>query len=116
MAATDPVHVPGPRADVALEMPRLSWGAARRWAAVPARAAVPALGTAAMGAIVGLSGAIVLVAASGVLYTVGAVVYTRRRPDPRPQVFGYHELFHVLTVAAVACEYVVVAFYVLPRA
>jgi hemolysin III len=60
--------------------------------------------------------AILLVAASGVLYTVGAVVYTRRRPDPRPQVFGYHELFHVLTVAAVACEYVVVAFYVLPRA
>ena len=60
--------------------------------------------------------AIVLVAASGILYTVGAVVYARRRPDPRPQVFGYHELFHVLTVAAVACEYVVVAFYVLPRA
>ncbi len=60
--------------------------------------------------------AILLVAASGILYTVGAVVYTRRRPDPRPQVFGYHELFHVLTVAAVACEYVVVAFYVLPRA
>jgi hemolysin III len=60
--------------------------------------------------------AILLVAASGLLYTVGAVVYARRRPDPRPQVFGYHELFHVLTVAAVACEYVVVAFYVLPRA
>jgi len=44
------------------------------------------------------------------------VVYARRRPDPHPQVFGYHELFHVLTVAAVACEYVAVAFYVLPRA
>jgi hypothetical protein len=55
--------VPGPRADVALELPHLSWGAARRWARVPARAAVPALGTAAMGAIVGLSTAIVLVAA-----------------------------------------------------
>jgi hypothetical protein len=55
--------VPGPRADVALEVPRLSWGAARRWARVPARAAVPALGTVAMGAIVGLSTAIVLVAA-----------------------------------------------------
>jgi len=63
MAAADPVHVPGPRADVALELPRLSWGAARRWAGVPARAAIPALGTAAMGAIVGLAGAIVLVAA-----------------------------------------------------
>jgi hemolysin III len=60
--------------------------------------------------------AIVLVAASGLLYTAGAIVYARRRPNPRPQVFGYHELFHVLTVAAVACEYVVVAFYVLPRA
>jgi membrane-bound metal-dependent hydrolase YbcI (DUF457 family) len=55
--------VPGPRADVALEVPRLSWGAARRWVAVPARAAVPTLGTVAMGAIVGLSTAIVLVAA-----------------------------------------------------
>jgi hypothetical protein len=55
--------VPGPRADVALELPRLPRGAARRWAAVPARAAVPALGIAAMGAIVGLSTAIVLVAA-----------------------------------------------------
>src|SRR6187397_1538637 len=63
MAATDPVHVPGPRADVAVEMPRLSWGAARRWAGVLARAATPALGTAAMGAIVGLAGAIVLAAA-----------------------------------------------------
>jgi hypothetical protein len=55
--------VPGPRADVALELPRLSWGGARRWAGVAARAAVLALGTAAMGAIVGLSAAIVLVAA-----------------------------------------------------
>jgi alpha-1,6-mannosyltransferase len=55
--------VPGPRADVALPPPRLSWGATRRWATVGAQAAVPALGTAAMGAIVGLSTAIVLVAA-----------------------------------------------------
>jgi hypothetical protein len=55
--------VPGPRADVALEMPRLSWGAARRRVALSARAAVPALGIAAMGAIVGLCTAIVLVAA-----------------------------------------------------
>ena len=63
MARRTLVGVPGPRADVALEVPRLSWGAARRWARVPARAAVPALGTVAMGAIVGLSTAIVLVAA-----------------------------------------------------
>jgi hemolysin III len=60
--------------------------------------------------------AILLVAVSAILYTAGAVIYARRRPDPHPQVFGYHELFHVLTVAAAACQYVVVAFYVLPRA
>jgi hypothetical protein len=39
-----------------------------------------------------------------------------RRPNARPQVFGYHELFQVLTVAAPACEYGAVVFYVLPRA
>jgi hemolysin III len=59
---------------------------------------------------------IALVLASGLLFTLGAIVYGRKRPDPRPQFFGYHEVFHLLTVLAVACEYVVVAFYVLPRA
>jgi hemolysin III len=57
-----------------------------------------------------------LVVACGAFYTAGAVVYAWRRPDPAPRVFGYHELFHVLTLAAVACEYVAVAFYVLPSA
>jgi hemolysin III len=57
-----------------------------------------------------------LVMACGAFYTAGAIVYARRRPDPAPRVFGYHELFHVLTIAAVACEYAAVAFYVLPSA
>jgi hemolysin III len=38
-------------------------------------------------------------ALSGVLYTIGAVVYATRRPDPVPLVFGYHEVFHALIVA-----------------
>ncbi len=59
--------------------------------------------------------AILLVLAGGLLYTSGAIVYMRKRPDPVPQVFGYHELFHVLTVAAVACQYASIAFFVLPR-
>jgi hemolysin III len=59
---------------------------------------------------------VLLVIAGGLLYTVGAVVYARRRPDPVPHVFGYHELFHVLTLAAVACHYAAIAFFVLPRA
>jgi hemolysin III len=58
---------------------------------------------------------LVLVVAGGLLYTAGAVVYARKRPDPVPHVFGYHELFHVLTVAAAACQYSAIAFFVLPR-
>jgi hemolysin III len=55
-----------------------------------------------------------LVAAGGVLYTLGAIVYALRRPDPVPAVFGYHEVFHALVIAAAALQYAVVAFYVIP--
>jgi hemolysin III len=54
-----------------------------------------------------------LALAAGVLYTAGAVVYARRSPDPVPAVFGYHELFHALVIAAVACQYVCIAFFML---
>jgi hemolysin III len=56
--------------------------------------------------------AVVLLAAGGLAYTVGAIVYARQRPDPAPAVFGYHELFHALTIVAVACQYVAIAFFV----
>ena len=55
-------------------------------------------------------------AVSGALYTTGAVVYARERPNPRPGVFGYHEVFHALVLAAAAIHYAVVAFVVLPLA
>ncbi len=54
-------------------------------------------------------------AAGGLLYTAGAIVYASGRPDPAPTVFGYHEVFHVLVVAAAALHYAVIAFAVLPR-
>jgi hemolysin III len=57
-----------------------------------------------------------MVAAGGVLYTVGAVVYALRRPDPVPEVFGYHEVFHALVIAAAALQYAVIAFFVVPGA
>lgn len=60
--------------------------------------------------------ATMLVAAGGLLYTAGAVIYALQRPDPSPRVFGYHEIFHVLVIAAAALQFAVVAFYVLPRA
>jgi hemolysin III len=56
----------------------------------------------------------VLVAAGGVFYTLGAIVYVRQRPDPMPASFGYHELFHALVIVAVVCQYASVAFFVLP--
>ena len=52
-----------------------------------------------------------LLLGGGVAYTAGAIVYALRRPDPLPAVFGYHEIFHALVIAAVALQYSVVAFY-----
>jgi hemolysin III len=54
-------------------------------------------------------------AAGGLLYTAGAIVYARERPNPVPGVFGYHEVFHALVIAAAALQYAVIAFAVLPR-
>jgi hemolysin III len=64
---------------------------------------------------IGVAG-IALILLGGLFYTVGAVVYARRRPDPFPSVLGYHELFHICTIAAAACHWVAIAFFVLPRA
>jgi hemolysin III len=55
-----------------------------------------------------------LIVLGGILYTAGAVVYARRRPDPRPAVFGYHEIFHLLVIAAAACDFAAIAIYALP--
>lgn len=56
-----------------------------------------------------------LLAFGGVLYTVGAVVYALRKPNPVPGVFGYHEVFHALVVVAAAAHFAAVAAYALPR-
>lgn len=50
-----------------------------------------------------------LIVLGGLLYTGGAVVYARKRPDLSPATFGYHELFHACTVAAFTCHVLVVA-------
>jgi len=53
-----------------------------------------------------------LLAAGGILYTLGAVVYAARRPDPWPQVFGFHEVFHAFVVAAAAAHFAAMAGWV----
>jgi len=52
--------------------------------------------------------ALALLVVGGAFYTVGAVIYGARRPDPFPRVFGFHEIFHLLVVAAAVCHYLVV--------
>ena len=52
----------------------------------------------------------------GFLHTIGAVVYGRQRPDPWPSIFGFHEIFHLLVIFAVASHYVIIAFIALPNA
>jgi hemolysin III len=54
----------------------------------------------------------VLVGAGGLLYTAGAVVYALGRPNPVPAVFGYHEVFHALVIAAAALQYAVIVFVI----
>jgi hemolysin III len=75
------------------------------WIAV---AALPQLGAA-----IGIGG-LTLLGLGGILYTLGAVVYATRRPDPVQAVFGYHELFHVLVIVAAALQYAVIAFWIVP--
>jgi len=54
-----------------------------------------------------------LIVAGGVLYTLGALGYHRRWPNPVPDVFGFHEVFHTFVSAAVACHYLAIALFVL---
>jgi hemolysin III len=94
---------------------KLFWVQAPKWLSAAIGLALGWVGAAAFSQLLKLQlPGVLLVIAGGALYTVGAIVYIRRRPDPVPRVFGYHELFHVLTLAATACLYVSVAFFVLP--
>ncbi len=56
---------------------------------------------------------ILLLALGGVLYTIGAAIYARKRPNPHPQWFGFHELFHACVIAAYLVQYLAVALVVL---
>jgi hemolysin III len=57
-----------------------------------------------------------LLAAGGLLYTVGAIVYAGKWPNPWPRTFGFHELFHVFVIAAAAAHFVAMAGWVIPGA
>ena len=90
---------------------KLAWVDGPKWLAAALGIALGWIGVVALPQLwdhAGLAG-ILLLAIGGVLYTGGAVVYASGRPDPIPTVFGYHELFHALVIAAAACQYAAVA-------
>jgi hemolysin III len=90
------------------------WVQAPKWLAAVTGIALGWAGVAALPEVFKKNGLapVILLAAGGVAYTAGAIVYALKRPDPVPRVFGYHELFHALTIVAVACQYVAIAFFV----
>ena len=96
---------------------RFLWIGAPKWLAAVIGIALGWVGVLVFPQLLARTGVLasLLVLAGGLCYTLGAIVYAVRKPDPFPSVFGYHELFHALVVAAVAFQYVTVAFFVLPR-
>jgi hemolysin III len=95
----------------------LVWVTAPKWLTATVYVALGWVAVAAMPALAHELGAVgvSLVMFGGLLYTAGAVIYALGRPNPAPATFGYHEIFHVLVVAAAAAHFAVVAFYALPR-
>jgi hemolysin III len=93
---------------------RFCWTSAPRWLSALIGVALGWLAVAALPQLLTTAGpaAVALLGMGGVAYTLGAVVYARRKPDPIPAVFGFHELFHALTLVALACQYVAIAFFV----
>jgi hemolysin III len=94
---------------------QLIWADAPKWLAAVIAVGLGWVGVAAFPQLVAHTGSAgaALLALGGVLYTAGAFVYALRRPDPLPLVFGYHEVFHTLTILAVASQYAAIAFFVL---
>jgi hemolysin III len=90
------------------------WVGAPKWLSAATGIALGWAGVAAMPQVARYAGAtaVILLAIGGLAYTAGALVYARRRPDPVPTVFGYHEVFHALTLVAVTCQYIAIAFFV----
>ncbi|MBA2699766.1 MAG: hemolysin III family protein [Nocardioidaceae bacterium] len=96
---------------------RIFWIGAPRWLYLPVYVA---LGWAAifwMGDFAASAGPAVLtlIVVGGGLYSVGGVVYGLQRPNPIPHLFGFHEVFHTLTIAAFVVHYIGVSMIVYSR-
>src|SRR5262245_2162796 len=89
----------------------LAWSDSPRWLRALAYLAVGWVGVLAVPQLfsgVGVPGSVLVIVGGG-LYTLGALVYAARWPDPFPRILGFHEIFHLLVVAAAATQFVAVS-------
>jgi hemolysin III len=89
---------------------RSCWAGAPRWLAVVCYVALGWVAVFVVPQVLHAGGvaAFTLIVAGGLLYTLGAVVYGRRRTDPYPGTFGFHEVFHLCTLLAATCHYIAI--------
>ena len=94
---------------------RVAWTAAPRWLVTASYIGLGWVALFFLPALYAAFGplAVSLIAVGGLLYTVGGVIYARKRPNPHPEWFGFHELFHAFTIAAYLVQYVAIAMVVL---
>ena len=91
---------------------KLLWPHAPRWLGVPIYIAVGWVAVFVFPQLLHHAGvaSFVLLLAGGLFYTLGAVFYATRWPNPWPKTFGHHEFFHAATVLAALCHYIAIWF------
>ncbi|MFG3580998.1 PAQR family membrane homeostasis protein TrhA [Micromonospora chersina] len=91
---------------------KLIWPHAPRWVSAPLYLALGWVAVAMLPEILHAGGvtALVLLSVGGAIYSVGAVFYALRRPNPWPTVFGHHEFFHACTLVAAICHHIAIYF------
>ncbi|MEW2429824.1 hemolysin III family protein [Micromonospora sp. NPDC047644] len=91
---------------------KVVWPHAPRWVSAPLYLALGWVAVAMLPEILHGGGvaALVLLIVGGAIYSVGAVFYALRRPNPWPTVFGHHEFFHACTLLAALCHHIAIYF------